>query len=182
MQQKMKFSQLYADIIAKRRKFAKAKNATDLQIEYFYCFDEFAEGTHEQYEQMCELCKQHGIRKVVDIGSCYAFQQRIFFQVGIDYLGIEKLSHIAYHSYATLYYIHHATYPVKYRTTDRKHTAAISNLCVGYEARSNEVYEQIAQDFDYFCGGIDAEIAQKLKKYFNVTKLDDYLYWCERVK
>lgn len=176
----MEFSDLYADLQIARMEYGKKKNPSDLETDYWYCFDEFCEGTKDAYYKICELCEKHGIRRVVDIGCSYAFQNRIFFDAGIDYVGLERLSYTAYYNREIERYVQHGTYPVKYRATDRKVTAAISNLCVGYEADSDEVYKQIAADFDYFCGGFDGKVAEKLKKYFSVTQLDKFLFWCEK--
>ena len=122
-----------------------------------YSFQSFMhEGSSALYYQIAKQCKKHGMQHVYDIGCNVGFQSRIFRTMGMKYTGVE-MSKRSYEDACRengAEYIH-ATYPVKIDVLDRRHTAAISNLCIGFELDGKDErmkYDQIAKDFDYFCG------------------------------
>lgn len=184
----MKFKDLYADLLQGRQKYAENSNkrpVSDLEVEYWYCFEKFCEGTAQAYYKICDLCKQHKINGVFDIGCCFAFQSRIFKSNEIHYGGLEMVDYIAVMAAQQTSLICYGKYPLEVRMSkflrNQFRIAAVSNLCVGYQADSDEVYKQLAQDFDYFCGGVSEEAKQKLRRYFNVEEIDRYIVWCEKV-
>lgn len=137
-------------------------------------WDEFAEASAPLYANIAKECKKHGITHVYDIGCCTAWQGRIFKAVGIEYTGIEAEGRDAFFAPKEdgITFVHSA-YPYPIQVEDREHTAAISNLCVGFsllegnpdkrEDFTLELYKQLAADFDYFIGNVGPDEF----KYFN---------------
>lgn len=184
----MIFTDLYSDLIKERQEYIRNYNkrpVSDLEVTYWYCFDVFREGTAEVYNKICSICKEHDINGVFDIGCCFAFQSRIFKSNGIHYCGLEMVDYIACMAAQQTSLICYGKYPLGVRMSkffrNQFRIAAVSNLCVGYQADSDDVYKQLAQDFDYFCGGVSEEAKQKLRRYFNVEEIDRYIVWCEKV-
>lgn len=126
-----------------------------LKNDYFwnYCFDEFRNGSDVRYNAMANLCKQHNILTVCDIGCAIAFQAKIFQKYEIKYIGIDHTQRcidLSPHGDGiTLFQAH---YPLSFSVEDPETTCAVSDLCIGYEARSEDVFKQLHNDFKYFCG------------------------------
>lgn len=164
---------LYQDILEKEKFLIRLEIAGklipsfDLSAHY-YCFDEFYECSYDEYVDIAKMCKKYGISHVYDIGCCFPFQARIFNKFGIKYTGVEVTSD--FRPDIAKVDVIFGEYPFDIRVTDRKHTAAISNLCVGYQANSQEVANQIAKDFDYFCGYVPFDFKKLLRKDFSVIK------------
>ena len=164
---------LYQDILEKEKFLigleiaGKLIPSFDLSVHY-YCFDEFYECSYDEYVDIAKMCKKYGISHVYDIGCCFPFQARIFNKFGIKYTGVEVTSD--FRPDIAKVDVIFGKYPFDIRVTDRKHTAAISNLCVGYQANSQEVANQIAKDFDYFCGYVPFDFKKLLLKDFSVIK------------
>ena len=164
---------LYQDILEKEKFLigleiaGKLIPSFDLSVHY-YCFDEFYECSYDEYVDIAKMCKKYGISHVYDIGCCFPFQARIFNKFGIKYTGVEVTSD--FRPDIAKVDVIFGKYPFDIRVTDRKHTAAISNLCVGYQANGQEVANQIAKDFDYFCGYVPFDFKELLRKDFSVIK------------
>lgn len=134
----------------------------DIAERYFYCFDEFMECSTGTYIKIAEICKTYNINCVYDIGCCYPFQHKIFDYYGIKYVGVEISSYISLPDVPILY----GEYPFSINVPDRKHTAAISNLCISYQAHGQDVYRQLNNDFDYFFGYICEKEQELFRKTF----------------
>lgn len=137
-----------------------------------YCFYEFIENSLPIYKTIAETCKENNITHVYDIGCCIAFQAKLFQVLRIKYTGIEtsKWSIEESPQGKNIQYIHKA-YPFPIHIEDPEHTAAISNLCIGYLIDPAEkAYEQMAKNFRYFCGHPGPNGFQQFKKLYNVTK------------
>ena len=146
-------------------------------------FDEFIECSVPIYCEIARQCKEQGITHVYDIGSCTAWQGRIFAAAGIDYTGIEVDPHdkSLMPKQDGIRMVNRA-YPFSIETKDRAHTAVISNLCVGYSLLegnptkrqdfTRKMYEQIAKDFDYFIGNIGPDERNYFQSRFGVLEKD----------
>ena len=164
---------LYQDVLEKEKFITALEIAGKLipsfnLATHYYCFDEFYECSYDEYCDIAEMCKKYGITHVYDIGCCFPFQARIFNKFGIKYTGVEVNSD--FRPDIAKVDVIFGKYPFDIRVTDRKHTAAISNLCVGYQANSQGVANQIAKDFDYFCGYVPFDFKELLRKDFSVIK------------
>ena len=138
-----------------------------------YCFSEFCEGSCARYRKIAERCVEHGISTVYDIGCCIAFQAKVFQSYGIDYVGIEvdsKDIELAPKGTGIRYI--HGKYPFPVVTADRDHTAAVSELCIGYLAYGDAVQQQLADDFEYFCGAVGSADIKPFYRNFRIVKRD----------
>ena len=146
-------------------------------------FDEFIECSMPIYCEIARQCKEQGITHVYDIGCCTAWQGRIFAAAGIDYTGIEVDPHdkSLMPKQDGIRMVNRA-YPFSIETKDRAHTAAISNLCVGYSLLegnptkrqdfTRKMYEQIAKDFDYFIGSVGPDERSYFQSRFGILEKD----------
>ena len=164
---------LYQDVLEKEKFITALEIAGKLTpsfnlVTHYYCFDEFYECSYDEYCDIAEMCKKYGISHVYDIGCCFPFQARIFNKFGIKYTGVEVTSD--FRPDIAKVDVIFGKYPFNIRVTDRKHTAAISNLCVGYQANGQEVANQIAKDFNYFCGYVPGDFKNLLLKKFSVLE------------
>lgn len=144
-------------------------------------FLNFMEGSAEIYLRIAKKCKQHGITHVYDIGCNCGWQAKIFQKMGITYTGIEV--EVASLQIAPrgdgISYISKA-YPFPISITDKDHTAAISNLCLGYLLgdKQKEAYEQLAKDFRYFCGSLGPDNMNDFGNLFGMSEPEKYfLFW-----
>lgn len=136
-----------------------------------YCFSEFCDGGCARYRKIAELCQKYGITTVYDIGCCIAFQAKVFQSYGIDYVGIEvdsKDIELAPKGKGIRYI--RGKYPFPVVTADRDHTAAVSELCVGYLACGDAVQQQLADDFEYFCGAVGGADVKQFYQNFRIVK------------
>ena len=164
---------LYQDVLEKEKFITALEIAGKLTpsfnlVTHYYCFDEFYECSYDVYCNIAEMCKKYGIAHVYDIGCCFPFQARIFNEFGIKYTGIEVIRD--FRPDIAKVDVIFGKYPFDIRVTDKKHTAAISNLCVGYQANGQEVANQIAKDFNYFCGYVPGDFRNLLLKKFSVLE------------
>ena len=148
-----------------------------------YCFEEFMEGSVYIYQEIANLCKEHNIKQVYDIGSCVPFQGKIFSSMGIDYTAIEMETNTI--NCATLYdgmEIVKGTYPFPIDIKDKDHTVAVSSLCMGYLLKDATLgYEQLAKDFRYFCGSLGPDCFDAFQKHFGVLSAsqDGDIIWAD---
>ena len=148
-----------------------------------YCFEEFMEGSVYVYQEIANLCKEHNIKQVYDIGSCVPFQGKIFSSMGIDYTAIEMETNTI--NCATLYdgmEIVKGTYPFPINVKDKDHTVAVSSLCMGYLLKDATLgYEQLAKDFRYFCGSLGPDCFDAFQKRFGVLSAsqDGDIIWAD---
>ena len=148
-----------------------------------YCFEEFMEGSVYIYQEIANLCKEHNIKQVYDIGSCVPFQGKIFSSMGIDYTAIEMETNTI--NCATLYdgmEIVKGTYPFPIDVKDKDHTVAVSSLCMGYLLKDATLgYEQLAKDFRYFCGSLGPDCFDAFQKHFGVLSAsqDGDIIWAD---
>lgn len=138
-----------------------------------YCFSEFCDGSCARYRKIAELCVEHGISTVYDIGCCIAFQAKVFQSYGIDYVGVEmdkKEIELAPVGKGIRYIC--GKYPFPIVTGDRDHTAAVSELCIGYRylASGDAVQQQLADDFEYFCGAVGSADVKQFYHDFRIVK------------
>ena len=106
-------------------------------------------------------------------GCCIAFQAKVFQSYGIDYVGIEvdsKDIELAPKGTGIRYI--HGKYPFPVVTADRDHTAAVSELCIGYLACGDAVQQQLADDFEYFCGAVGSADVRQFYHNFRIVKRD----------
>ena len=139
--------------------------------QYYYCWEEFAEVSAEVYKKISDLCHKFGIRHVYDIGCAFPFQANLFWYWGIAYTGIDDSKRTVDNA-NTIHRIHtlYGKYPFKIQTDSK--SCAISNLCVGYQASSDEVYQQIVEDFPYYCGILNDRSKEMLLPYYRVVETD----------
>lgn len=150
----------------------KAKNGWS--EDKIYCFECFVEASMESYYEIAKQCKEHGMTHVYDIGCCTAFQSKIFQQMGIQYTGVEILTYCVEDSPKGkgIDYIN-KPYPFAIDVKDKEHTAAISNLCVGFLIQpTKKCYNQLSRDFRYFCGGLGPDEFPYFCKKFGITEVD----------
>ena len=114
-------------------------------------------GSVETYWRIAKKCKEHGITHVYDIGCNCGWQAKIFRFMGIKYTGVEaeRASLDIAPMGEGIDYIARS-YPFEIHVDDKEHTAAVSNLCLGYLFPDNqkETYDRLAEDFKYFCGSL----------------------------
>lgn len=134
---------------------------------HYYCWEEFAEVSANVYKKISDLCHKHGIRHVYDIGCAFPFQANLFWYWGIAYTGIDNSKRTVDNA-NTIHKIHtlYGQYPFKVKTNEKETACAISNFCVGYQANSEKVYQQIAEDYPYYCGILNEESRKGLDPYF----------------
>ena len=157
--------------------FLNADNLELFEAE-LYCeaFDSFVDGGLQRYEQIAKMCKANGIVKVFDIGCNVALHAKVFKEYGISYTGVEMFKEFVSLSPQgdEISYIH-GIYPFGIEVDDKAHTAAVSELCVGYQASGEKVWEQLAKDFDYFAGlpgpGKNGEDTDFFKKMFHLVDM-----------
>ena len=168
------FKEVFKEELRKRdmllEKFRAGTCSKDEDL-WDYCFSEFCEGSCARYRKIAELCVEHGISTVYDIGCCIAFQAKVFQSYGIDYVGIEvdsKDIELAPKGTGIRYI--HGKYPFPVVTADRDHTAAVSELCIGYLAYGDAVQQQLADDFEYFCGAVGSADVKQFYHNFRIVK------------
>ena len=148
-----------------------------------YCFSEFMEGSFQIYSEIAQLCKEHDIKHVYDIGSCIAFQGKIFTSLGMKYTGVEmETNSIKETTYYDGMEMFMGTYPFSLKVEDTDHTIAVSNLCLGYLLKDgNQGYKQLAKDFRYFCGSIGPDCFDAFQKHFGVLSAsqDGTVLWAD---
>ena len=162
----------------------KAKNGWS--EDKIYCFESFIEASMESYLEIAKQCKENGITHVYDIGCCTAFQSKIFQHMGIQYTGVELLTYCVNDSPKGkgIDYIN-KEYPFEIKVKDKEHTAAISNLCVGFLIQPAEkCYSQLSKDFRYFCGGLGPDKFTDFCHKFGITHIgeDRDIIWADTQK
>lgn len=139
--------------------------------QHYYCWEGFVEVSAEVYKKISDLCHKFGIRHVYDIGCAFPFQANLFWYWGIAYTGIDDSKRTVDNA-NTIHRIHtlYGKYPFKIQTDFK--SCAISNLCVGYQANSDKVYQQIVEDFPYYCGVLNGRSKEMLLPYYRVVETD----------
>ena len=137
-----------------------------------YCYEEFMQsGSLVTYLLVAEQCRRNGITHVYDIGCCTALQAKIFQSMGIQYTGIEcdKTCLLNAPQGEGIEYIN-SVYPFPIKVEDKEHTAVVSNLCLGFLIKPAEkAYEQLSEDFRFFCGDIGPNGFSSFISRFGIT-------------
>ena len=141
-------------------------------------------GSVETYWRIAKKCKEHGITHVYDIGCNCGWQSKIFRFMGIKYTGIEaeKASLDIAPNGEGIEYIA-KPYPFSINVTDKEHTVAISNLCLGYSFVENqkETYDRLAKDFKYFCGSLGPDEMNYFSTLYGMSEAEKgFVFWGDR--
>ena len=141
-------------------------------------------GSVETYWRIAKKCKEHGITHVYDIGCNCGWQAKIFRFMGIKYTGVEaeKASLDIAPTGERIDYIARP-YPFEIHVDDKEHTAAVSNLCLGYLFPDNqkETYDRLAEDFKYFCGSLGPDEMNYFASLYGMSEAEKgFIFWGDR--
>ena len=74
-------------------------------------------------------------------------------------------------------------YPFEIHVDDKEHTAAVSNLCLGYLFPDNqkETYDRLAEDFKYFCGSLGPDEMNYFASLYGMSEAEKgFIFWGDR--
>lgn len=140
--------------------------------------------TGKKYNKIISVCKEHGGRRIFDIGCAYGEQSECFINSNVEYVGVEEYKLDFWNEDKFKYIIGH--YPFKIKT--QEDDVAVSVLCLTWncylyegEKTLNEQLQQLSDDFNKAILYIAQDKVEYVKKYFNYCEhIEGNIYYFEK--